>query len=103
MVGKTYQEHLAEDRRLALLRVLSEQPTRSMNSSNLDAWLRHLATTGSRSDTIDALRWLHDQALIVLAPVPEIPGLHVATLTATGLDVARGHVQQPGVAQPSLR
>jgi hypothetical protein len=100
---KTFAEQLREDRRLALLRVLAEQPGKSMNSSNLDKWLRHIQITGTRADTLDALRWLHDQALLRLAPVADIDGLYIATLTGAGQDIASGRALHPGVAEPSPR
>lgn len=103
MSSKTFAEMLIEDRRLALLRVLIDAPSMSMNSSNLDSWLRHIHITGTRGDTIAALRWLHDQALVALTPVPEVDSLYICTLTAAGLDVARGQMLHPGVARPSPR
>ncbi len=102
-MSKTFAEQLQEDRRLALLRVLSEQPSHSMNSSNLDKWLRHIQMPGTRADTLDALRWLHDQALIRLRPLPDIEGLYVAELTGAGDDIASGRDVHPGVARPSRR
>lgn len=101
-MSKTYTDILNEDRRLAILRVLAEQPAREMNSSNIDAWLRHTRTPGTRADTMQALHWLSGEGLLVLAPVADVPSLHVATLTAAGLDAAQGRAVYPGVARPSL-
>jgi hypothetical protein len=102
-MSKTFADIVNEDRRLALLRVLSEQPSREMNSSNLDTWLRHIRTPGSRAETMLALRWLAAEGLITLAPVAGLESLHVATLTAAGLDVAQGRDVYEGVSRPSLR
>lgn len=102
-MSKTFAEQLEEDRRLALLRVLGEQPSHSMNSSNLDKWLRHIQITGTRAETMASLRWLADQALIQLRPLPDIDGLYVAELTGAGDDIASGRAAHPGVARPSRR
>ena len=101
-MSKTYADIVNEDRRLAILRVLAEQPAREMNSSNIDTWLRHIRTPGTRADTMQALHWLAGEGLLVLMSVPDVPSLHVATLTAAGLDVAQGRAVHPGVARPSL-
>lgn len=100
---KTFAEKILEDRRLAVLRVLAEQPARAMNSSNIDGWLRHIQTPGTRADTMQALHWLAGEGLLTLAPVEDVPTLHIATITAAGLDVAEGRVTHPGVARPSPR
>ena len=101
-MSKTYIDIVNEDRRLAILRVLAEQPAREMNSSNIDTWLRHIRTPGTRADTMQALHWLAGEGLLVLTPVPDVPSLHVAKLTAAGLDAAQGRAVHPGVARPSL-
>lgn len=99
----TYADIVREDRRLAILQVLAEQSDGQLNSSTLDGWLRHIRTPGGRADTMQALHWLRDEGLLTLAPVEDVPTLHIATLSAAGLDVAEGRVIQPGVARPSLR
>lgn len=103
MSGKSFAEIVAEDRRLAILRALNEAAARSMNSSNIDTWLRHIRTPGTRADTMLALRWLADEALITLAAVEDVPSLHVATITAVGIDIADGRTTHPGVSRPTPR
>jgi hypothetical protein len=102
-MNKTFAEIVAEDRRLAILRTLNEQPAREMNSSNIDGWLRHMRTPGTRADTMLALHFLRDEGLITLAALTDIPGMHIATLTAAGIDVAEGRNLHPGVARPTPR
>lgn len=103
MMTKNFSERVREDRRLVLLRLLSEQPGYRANSSNLHTGLYALGVPGNRDDVITDLAWLRDQGLIKLDDVPEVPGLYVATITSRGDDVARGEAHVPGVNRPSPR
>lgn len=98
---KTFTERLREDRRLVMLRLLSEQPGYRMNSSNLHAGLHHLAVACSRDDVATDLAWLRDQSLVLLDTVPEVPGLSLVTITARGNDVATGNAAVPGISRPT--
>jgi len=98
---KTFTERLREDRRLVILRILSEQPGFRLNTSNLHAGLHHLAVAASRDDVLTDAHWLKDQGLVLLEPVPEVPSLYLCTLTARGGDVAEGHARVPGISHPS--
>lgn len=100
---KSFAERHREDRRLVLLRLLSEQPGYRANSSNLHAGLYALGIAGSRDDVTTDLHWLREQSLLHLEELPEVPGLYVATLAARGEDVVRGHAYVPGVSRPSPR
>lgn len=100
---KSFTERLREDRRLVMLRLLSEQPGYRMNSSNLHAGLHHLAVACSRDDVATDLQWLKEQSLVLLDPVPEVASLQLVTITARGADVAAGHTQVPGVSRPTPR
>jgi hypothetical protein len=101
MTVKTFAERLREDRRLVLLRLLSEQNGYRTNSSVLHAGLHALAVAASRDDVLTDLYWLQDQALVRLSE--PVPGVQVAELTARGHDVATGHAVVPGVNRPSPR
>lgn len=100
---KTFAERLREDRRLVMLRVLSEQPGYRLNSSNLHAGLQHLSIVATRDDVATDLHWLREQGLVHLEVVPEVPGLYLVTLTSRGGDVGAGIARVPGVAAPSPR
>ena len=100
---KTFLERLREDRRLVLLRILSEQPGYRLNSSNLHAGLHHLGIVAARDDVVTDVHWLRDQGLLVLDPVPEVEGLYLCTLTMRGNDVAMGNTSVPGVSRPTPR
>jgi hypothetical protein len=100
---KTFTDRLREDRRLVLLRLLSEQPGYRANSSNLHAGHSTLGIAASRDDVTTDLHWLRDQSLVVLEPVPEVPELLIASITARGDDVANGVAIVPGVRRPGPR
>lgn len=100
---KSFTERLREDRRLVMLRLLSEQPGYRMNSSNLHAGLHHLAVAASRDDVATDLHWLRDQSLVQLETVPEAPSLYLVTITARGNDVAVGNASVPGISRPTPR
>lgn len=95
----TFSERLRQDRRLVLLRILSEQKGYFSNSSQLHAGLHYLGVASDRDDVLTDLHWLRDQDLVALSEA--VPGVQVATLTNRGLSVAQGHTLVPGVSRPS--
>lgn len=97
-MSKTYADHLREDRRLVLLRLLEERPEYQANSSTLHAGLNFIGVPGTRDDINTDLAWLQDQGYVALRVAME--GVHVATLTARGHDVATGRAIVPGVRRP---
>lgn len=98
-MNKTFAERLREDRRLVILRLLAEQNAYRSNSSVLHAGLHHLGVNGTRDDVLTDLHWLRDQGYLGMETA--VPGVHVATLSARGKEVAEGQVQVPGVSRPS--
>lgn len=100
---KSFAERLREERRLVMLRLLSEQPGYRMNSSTLHAGLHHLAVACSRDDVITDLHWLKDQGMVTADPVPEVDSLYLVAITARGHDVASGHAAVPGISRPTPR
>lgn len=98
-MSKTFAERLREDRRLVLLRLLSEQNAYRANSSVLHAGLHFLGIAASRDDVLTDLAWLRDQGLVSLAE--SVPGVLVAGLTSRGDDVVHGQAVVPGVSRPS--
>lgn len=99
----TFASHLREDRRLVLLRLLSEQKGYRANSSNLHAGLYNLGIVASHDDVTTDLAWLAEQGLVLLESLPEVPGLTIATITSRGDDVALGRAVMPGVRRPGAR
>lgn len=94
---KSFAERLNEDRRLVLLRVLSELPGYRSNSSVLASLLDGFGHTVSRDYVKTQLHWLDEQGLV---GITDLDGLKLVTLTERGHDVARGSVTVPGIARP---
>lgn len=92
---------LREQRRLVMLRLLSEQTAYKANSAVLHSGLVFLGIASSRDDVRTDLHWLRDQNLLTITEVA--PGVEVAALTGRGLDVVQGHAVVPGVARPTPR
>lgn len=95
----SYPDFLRTQRRLVILRLLSEQAAYRSNSSVLHAGLYHLGVSSSRDDVRTDLAWLAEQDLLRLEQAAE--GVYVVTLSARGLDVVHGQTHVPGVAKPS--
>jgi hypothetical protein len=98
---KTFADRLREDRRLVILRLLSEASGYRANSSVLHAGLQYLAIAASRDDVLTDLAWLQDQGLVRLDQVTD--SIQTVTLSARGDDVAHGRAIVPGVSRPSPR
>jgi len=92
---------MAKDRRLALLRFLSEADGYSLNASVLTTALASVAHCVYR-DTVEADLMLLDQhQLVTLERIKLSSGdLICATLTALGMDVVKGR-PHPVVARPT--
>ena len=91
---------MAEDRRLAMLRFLEEEPGHSLNTSMLQTCLCAIGHQCSRDVVATAAAWLEEQGLIVCESVGPV---QVCSLTERGADVARGLARVPGVKRPSPR
>lgn len=94
---KSFAVHVAEDRRLAILRILEGS---AEYRANLYLVQRMLADIGHSAslDTINTdLAWLAEQGLLELETVG---GVSLPQLLARGLDVACGRAIVPGVARP---
>lgn len=96
---KTFADRLREDRRLVLLRLLSEQSGYRSNSSILHSCLHALGVAATRDDVATDLSWLAEQSLVRLSET--VPGVLVAELAARGHDVVTGQAVVPGVSRPS--
>lgn len=96
-----YEQHLAEDRRLVILRLLKEARG-SGNESVLHVGLGQLGhRRGVTRDTVRAdLKWLAARDLVTLEHYNDM--VMVATITDRGLAAADGHVEVAGVKPPSI-
>ena len=95
-----FADLLESDRRLVILRCLSEDPSYDLNESILQSMLGSLGHNVSRDRLRTDLQWLAEQGLVTLR---EVVSVHVATLTSRGNDVACGRVTVPGVKRPGPR
>jgi hypothetical protein len=95
---KSFAQKVIEDRRLVILRLLSEQRGQQANSSVIHMGLSHLAIVCERHELIDDLRFLQLHSLISLTPV--IATVWVAELLGRGEDVIHGRIEIDGVTRP---
>lgn len=92
-----FASFLAEDRRLVILRVLSELPAYRTNSFLLSTLLGKFGHEPSADQVKGDLAWLEEQQLLTVEVVESV---HIATLTTRGADVAAGRAVVPGVKRP---
>lgn len=92
-----FEEHLAKDQRLVILRTLNEQVRYCANESMLQDALCLLGHSASREKTKTEMYYLAEQGLVT---VTEPLGVLVATATSRGLDVAQGLAVHHGVKRP---
>ncbi|EMW9316170.1 ArsR family transcriptional regulator [Salmonella enterica] len=92
-----FVDFLREDWRLVILRILSEMPGYSSNSSVLYSALTQYGHNLSRDQVKTELRWLEEQALV---RTETLESVLVVWLTGRGADVAAGRAVVPGVKRP---
>ncbi|EBD3217972.1 ArsR family transcriptional regulator [Salmonella enterica] len=92
-----FVDFLREDWRLVTLRILSEMPGYSSNSSVLYSALTQYGHNLSRDQVKTELRWLEEQALV---RIETLESVLVVWLTERGADVATGRAVVPGVKRP---
>lgn|SRR5690554_4807136 len=93
----SYREIMDADRRLVILRLLSESGGYQANEYLLHSALPGFGHTVSHDRVRADLDWLAEQGLVTVTATGE---LRVATLTARGLDVAAGRAEVSGVKRP---
>lgn len=86
-----------EDRRLVILRLLSEDADYCTNSSVLERGLDVWGLSVSRARLHTDLTWLSEQGLL---SVEHVGSVMVAKLNQHGLDVANGRASVPGIKRP---
>lgn len=86
-----------QDRRLVILRVLSESAGYTASDSNIDDSLDAWGHAVSRDVVVGDMYWLAEQQLITLR---ETGSTQIATITQRGLDIASGQATHPGVKRP---
>ncbi|AEC17631.1 hypothetical protein UMN179_01614 [Gallibacterium anatis UMN179] len=88
----------AQDQRLVILRSLIEADY-DANESILQDCLALYGHDISRDSLRNQLNWLEEQGLITIRRL--LDGYMVATITARGIDVAKGRTKVEGVKRPS--
>lgn len=94
---KTYAQVAAEDRRLAILRVLEGSAEYRANLYLIQRMLNSFGHAAPFDVVKSDIAWLAEQGLLV---AEEIGGLPIPQINARGLDVANGRSIVPGVARP---
>ena len=95
------QDIIAKNRRLAILRFLTEEQDYAMNTSTLQAALRAIGH-GVPRDTVEAdALWLDEQGLAHRQHLDV--GITVLKITPRGVEVAQGIAGDPGVDRPMPR
>lgn len=96
----SFAEKLREDRRLVILRLLSESRGYTLNSSNLHAGLDFLHIQCTRADVLADLRFLANNGLVDMTSIENIPNLYGVKLTHDGMEVVSGLQIVVGVSKP---
>lgn len=96
----SYQDLVAQDRRLSVLLLLEASPGGVGNEALLHAALPDFGHTPSTDQVRGDLAWLAEQGLVTTR---DTHGLTVASLTGRGQDVAQGRAVVPGVKRPRPR
>jgi hypothetical protein len=95
----TFAAAMAEDRRLVILRLLSEDTDFSLNARMLQTGLKLLGHNASLDAIHADLAWLQDVAAVTVATVHG--DVQVATLTERGRDHVEKRAVIPGIKRPS--
>ncbi|MHC1792025.1 VpaChn25_0724 family phage protein [Solidesulfovibrio sp.] len=91
---------LSQDRRLVILRFLTEDPDHKLNTSILQDALDQIGHGCSRDCVETEVAWLSEQGLVATDQVGPVT---VVRLTGRGQDVAEGKATVPGVKRPRAR
>jgi len=96
----SFERIVDADQRLIVLQALSSGAGYDLNESILRAFLGQFGHSISNDKVRTELRWLEEQGLLTIKLVF---GIHVATITERGADVAKGLAVVDGVnrARPS--
>lgn len=94
---RSFEEHLTEDRRLVVLRLLMDSTGYQANAYIIEAALDDLGHQVSSWRVQADLTWLAEHGLITTT---SLAGVTIAKITQHGHDVARGKAIVPGVKRP---
>lgn len=94
---KSYEQALAEDRRLVILLILAVSAGYSCNEFLLQTLLEQRGHIVSDDRIRSDLDWLQEQGLV---KVEEIADTRIATINRRGIEVSEGRVTASGVKRP---
>lgn len=92
-----YADHITEDRRLVVLRMLEKAAQYSANAFLIRRFCERVGHAVGADRIEQDLAWLAEQGLV---KVDRREDVTVAELTVRGLDVAGGRTKVPGVQTP---
>ena len=92
-----FDDYLAEDRRLTILKLLAEANGYALNEFLLQSALEQFGHSVSTDRLHSDLAWLAEQSLVRIATPQDV---QVAHILARGVDVATGRATVPGVKRP---
>ncbi|UIZ57793.1 ArsR family transcriptional regulator [Acinetobacter sp. SCLZS86] len=95
----SFENHLKEEMRLVLLRLLNELPSYRGNSSTLYSHLIRWGLSFSRDQVKTELYWLKEQGCIAIELDEAVM---VVKLLPRGQDVVLGYAKVPGIQRPSV-
>ncbi|RXS99018.1 ArsR family transcriptional regulator [Acinetobacter junii] len=95
----SFENHLKEEMRLVLLRLLNELPSYRGNSSTLHSGLEHWGLSFSRDQVKTELYWLKEQGCIEIEL--DNPDVVVVKLIERGQDVVKNRTRISGIKRPS--
>ena len=96
----SFETHIAEDRRLQILILLSESAEYAANEFLLQTALEQFGHAVSQDRLRSDLAWLAEQALLT---IDDVGTVQVARLNTRGGDVAAGRAVVPGVKRRKPR
>lgn len=97
-MSNDFAQHLAADRRLVILKVLTDSAGYTTNQYMLHDMVGRLGHRVSLDTLLADLAWLSETAQLITTET--VGGVGIATLTQRGLDVAEGLATVPGVKKP---
>lgn len=95
----SFEDHLKEEMRLVLLRLLNEMPSYRGNSSTLHSGLDRWGLSFSCDQVKTELYWLKDQGCLTIEM--DDPAVIVVKLTERGQDVIENRARIHGIKRPS--
>jgi hypothetical protein len=95
----SYQEKVAQDRRLLILQALDNAAGYTAASRLLLSFLESMGNLANSDQVEGELAWLQEQGMIEVQPGP---AGSIATLKPRGADIVSGRARHPGIRRPAI-